>query len=158
MKMNVSAEDRNRLSKAGVMVFYGELDKPEYTLRELARICDYAEAWVRTKVKKGDIPATKNKRGHWRVSKAEVHKARVEQVEKLLNRLDSSGKPKKYEYRRPTEWAYHLTVKAIKNDTGLQPAQKKLFIGAMNRYKDQWEQAYKERVAKREANKTDNDK
>lgn len=151
--LELTQEQKKTLESAGVQLNYSKLVKAEYTLREVARICDYAEAWVRTQVKTGKIKATKNTRGHWRVKRAEVARVRQEQATKLLNRIELklSGK-KEYDYKRPTEWAYHLTMKAIRSDQKLQPAQKKQAIGMMNRYKDAWEKAYAARVAKREAN------
>lgn len=150
--MKVTAEQRKALEATGVQLNYGVLNKTEYTLREVARICDFAEAWVRTKVKAGKIMATKNERGHWRVKKAEVIRVRQEQLEKQLNRLEAKKTGKKYLYRRPSEWAHHLMMKAIRSDTTLTPAAKKKAINMVNRYKDRWDQEYKERLAKKEAN------
>lgn len=150
---------RSKLEKSGVHIFYGELAKEVYSLREVARICDMAEAWVRVQLKKGNIAGSKVKIGRkaiWQVTRPVLAALRQEQVNKHLNRIEQSGKGKKYTYRRPTEWAYHLTVKAIKADAKLTKADKTKFLNAMNRYQTAWERAYKERKAKKEAKAANN--
>ena len=154
--LKVSAADKKRLEASGVRPFYGELKHDRYTLSETAQICDISGAWLRTCIKNKKVPATKVKKGNkelWMVERTVVAELRANNIEKHLDRLDNVGKPKKYQYRRPSEWAYHLTVKAIKKDAKLSAAQKKSFVAAMNRYKTAWEKAYQERLAKKEANK-----
>lgn len=158
--VELSQKDKERLEAAGIRLDLGELTQTDYSLRDCARICDLASAWVRTQLKQGKIAGTKKKiknREVWRVNSTEVDRIRKEQLEKLLNRLDSAGQPKKYQYRRPTEWAYHLMVKAIRSDKQLNKSQKELMLKALNRYKINWEQAYQERLAKKEANKANSD-
>lgn len=158
--VEISQKDKERLEKAGNRLDLGELTQTDYSLRECARITDLASAWVRTQLKQGKIVGIKKKVGNrliWRVKAEEVDRIRREQVEKLLERLDNVGKPKKYKYRRPTEWAHHLTVKAIRKDKNLNKNQKETFLKAMNRYKVAWEQEYQERLAKKEANKAESD-
>lgn len=153
--LNVSAEDKKRLQKAGVRPFYGELIHSEYTLSEAAQIADISGAWLRTCIKTEKVPATKKKVGNkelWKLTQATVAKLRKENVEKHLERLDRGDTGKKYVYRRPTEWAYHLTVKAIKSDPKLTKAMKTKFLDALSRYKIDWEKAYEERLAKKAAN------
>lgn len=149
-----SKEDQERLKAAGNHIDFGELTQNYYTLRDVSRICDLAPAWVRTQLKTGKIAGYKQKKGNrniWAVKPAEVQRVRLEQIEKQLERLDRPAGTKKYLYRRPTEWAEHLTVKAIKADKKLDANQKKAFLTAMNRYKAQWEREYQERLAKKAA-------
>lgn len=156
--LKLTAEERQKLEAAGVRVFYGEIPERTHTLRELARICDMAEAWVRTQLKTKKIVGRKVKSGNreiWGVDAAEVARIRQEQVDKHLGRLDRKETGKKYSYRRPTEWAYHLMTKAINDDKELTPSQKKMMRQALKRYQSGWEAAYKERVAKREAKKAE---
>lgn len=153
-KIEVSEEDRERLKLAGNHVSYEELTQKDYSLRDVARITDLAGAWVRTQLKQGKISGFKKKLGNrliWAVKAEEVARVREEQIEKLLSRLDSVGQPKKYLYRRPTEWAYHLMVKAIKADSKLTAAQKKPMLAAMERYKARWEREYQVRLARKAA-------
>ncbi len=160
-KMKVSQKDQERLQKAGNHIDFGEIPNRDLTLRDVARICDLAPAWVRTQLKTGKIAGFKKKQGNraiWAVKPEECARIRAEQVEKLLNRLDNVGKDKKWSYKRPTQWAYDLTVKAIKADKKLDSNQKKEMLAAMKRYEGQWERAYQERLAKREANKAEKDK
>lgn len=152
--MKVTEEDVNRLKTAGVQIEYGALSKDEYTLRETARICDLAEAWVRTQLVTGKIAGYKKKVGNrsiWTVKVGEVNRVRKAQHEKLLERAKRPKDGKKYVYRRPTEWAYHLMVKAIKADVKLTAPQRKVMLTAMERYKGQWERAYQVRLAKKAA-------
>lgn len=160
LKLNLTEEEVNKLKASGSHIETHELIKSDYSLRDVSRIADLAPAWVRTQLKTGKIAGFKKKVGQrevWAVKAAEVHRIRVEQAEKLLERLERPEGVKKYVYRRPTEWAYHLTVKAIKKDTKLDANQKKVFLAAMKRYETMWERKYQERLAKKEANKANND-
>lgn len=158
--IELTAEEQKMLKDKGIRIDLGDLTQTEYSLRDTARICDLASAWVRTQLKQGKIAGTKKKiknRAVWQVKAEEVDRIRREQAEKLLERAQNAGKGKKYTYRRPTEWAYHLTVKAIRSDKKLNKNQKETMLNAMNRYKSEWERAYQERLAKKEANKAEND-
>ncbi len=153
--LKLTAEEKKKLEAAGVRVFYGEIPNRKHTLRELARTTDMAEAWVRVQLKKGEIKGAKEKDGNrkiWKVTAAEVARIRQEQVDKHLGRLERKASGQKYaSYKRPTQWAYDLTTKAIEADSKLDEASKDRFLAAMERYKVAWQKAYDERVAKREA-------
>jgi hypothetical protein len=152
---------KDALKRAGSQLDLSELVKDQYSLRDLARICDLAEAWVRTQLANGKIAGTKvmhGKKEVWTVAKTEVERIRQEQVRKIMDRAERKETGKKYQYRRPTEWAKHLMVKAIRSDAKLSVEQKKLFLDAINRYEVAWNKAYKERLAKKEANKANTTK
>jgi hypothetical protein len=156
LKLNLSAEDRKRLEDSGVHLFYGEIANRNHSLREVARICDFAEAWLRTMMKDGKVKAFKVKDGNrtvWAMKAADVAVLRQEQADKHLNRLNGVRDGKKYTYRRPTEWAAYLMTKAVNDDKILKPTEKKIIREALKRYKVDWDKAYAERVAKKEANK-----
>ena len=152
-KVELSAEQKSKLAATGSHIDLSELGQNQYSLRDVARICDMADAWVRLLLKNGKIQATKGEKGRWQVSRAEVARVRQEQIDKRLNRLDRPEGSKKYIYRSPSQWTVHLMTKAINNDQTLSADQKKLMRTAMNRYKADWEQAAKVRAAKKEANK-----
>lgn len=154
-KIELTAEQKKKLEDSGVHLQYGEIHDRNYSLREVARICDYAEAWLRTCFKKGEMPAFKVKSGNrsvWAMKGADVAKLRQEQADKHLNRLANGGKGKGYTYRRPTEWASYLVEKSIRDDKNLTADQKKLMRTAMKRYKVAWDKAYEERLAKKAEN------
>src|SRR4030042_1346569 len=130
------------LKKVASHIDLCELTQDQYTLRDVARIADLAEAWVRTQLRKGKIAATKDKAGKWQVSKVELARIRSLQVQKLVGRAERKPGEKKYTNYRPTEWADRLTRKAVLNDTKLSAKQREEFINALNRYKVEWEREY----------------
>jgi len=154
-KVELTAEQKSKLAATGSHIDLAELGQSQYSLRDVARICDMADAWVRLLLKNGKITATKNDRGRWQVSRAEVARVRQEQIDKRLNKIERPEGSKKYIYRSPSQWAYHLMVKAIKGDKNLTPEQQKLMLNALNRYKADWEQAAAVRAAKKAANKAE---
>lgn len=151
--LNLSEADRKKLRDAGVLTFLGNLTKSQYSLREMARIADMAEAWGRNQLSAGKIKGKKDAKKRWTISRAEVHRVRIHMVQKHLGRIERKKSGKKYQYKAPRTFAFDMTTKAIAEDTTLTLEQKEIFKKAMLRYKAAWDQANKERKAKIAANK-----
>jgi hypothetical protein len=155
IELKMSVEDRNRLLAKGIWLMELILDEEYYSLKRTGQICDISNAWMRTCLQEGTIAAEKNERGHWRVSRTEVARVWQEELEKHLDRLDRKEEGKKYVYRRPTEWAYHLVTKYVKKKGKVTASQKKCVLAVMEQAKVEWDREYEERKAKKEANKAE---
>lgn len=150
-QLNMSEEQRTRLKAVGVWLMELVLDEPAYSLTRTAQICDISPAWLRTCLKKGTIVGFKDKRNRWQVKQAVVASLWQKELEKHISRLDAKKEGKKYQYRRPTEWAYHLIAKYVKEPGKVTPSQRKTVLTVIEKAKIDWDVAYQERLVKKAA-------
>lgn len=155
ISLKMTEAQRNRLKKVAIWMMEIDLDRSDYSLTEMAKICDISHAWLRRRLKSGDVDAFKNERGHWRVKKEVVARIWQEELEKHISRLDAKKDGKKYTYRRPTEWAYHLIVKYVNETGNVTASQKKTVLAVMEKAKAQWDKDYEELQARKAANEAE---
>jgi hypothetical protein len=102
--------------------------------------------------KEGRIACTKNKRGHWVAAQKVVAAQWRAEVDKHTRQISAKVEGKKYQYRRPTEWAYHLVVKYISDPNNkVTKAEAKVVAAVMDRAQIAWEEAYQTKLAKKAA-------
>lgn len=157
-KLELTEEQTKKLRGKGIWMMSVVLDQTDYSLTHMARMCDISQAWLRVQLKEKRIPATKNKRGHWRVSQATVARIWKKELAKHLDRLTRKEIGKKYAYRRPTEWAVHLVERFLKDTTDVTPSRKKIVRAVMKQAEVVWDANYQARLAKKAANEAEKEK
>jgi hypothetical protein len=143
-----TAEQRKLLESNGVHITWGELTKNQYGLREIARIADFSEQWLRSELKAAKIPSTRDEKGRYQVSKATLELLRAEHAKKQLARIERLQTGKKYAYKRPSQFAFDMVSKKVTEDTTLTPEQKKLIKSRLDAYKVDWDKAFEVKKVK----------
>jgi hypothetical protein len=153
IQLKMDRDTRALMKSVGVMLMECVLDQSHYSLTMVSRICDINPQWLRQLLKKGKVAATKNSKGHWVIARTEVARVWGAELSKHVTRATTDKSEKGWTYRRPTEWAYHLTTKYITTDPSITDQERQVVQSVMDRAKIVWEEAYQERLAKKEANK-----
>lgn len=152
VKLELTEAQRATLKKTGTWMLECELDKSDYSLIDVSKICDISPAWLRNLLKDGKIDAFKNDRGHWRVKRAVVAQTWYDHVAKRIEQAEGKKDGKKYVYRRPSEWATHLVEKFLRESKEISPAHKKIVRTVMKQAKAKWDADYQARLKKKAEN------
>jgi AraC-like DNA-binding protein len=146
--VKISAAQQKLLADNGVNIWWTPLTKTQYGLREIARIADYSEQWLRAQLKAGTIASVRDDKGRYQVTKATLEQLRLEHAQKQLSRIERVKDGKKYQYKRPSQFAYDMVSKKLAEDTTLSAEQKALIKSRLDTYKVDWNKKYVEKKAK----------
>lgn len=149
IELELTEVQREALKVTGTWVLEVVLDKSDYSLTDVSKICDISPAWLRILLKEGRIEAFKDGKGHWRMKREVLARTWKEQVEKYANRAVTIKDGKKYTYRRPSEWATHLVERFLQKTTVVSASRKKIVREVMKQAKAQWDVDYAERLRKK---------
>lgn len=153
-----SSEDKKLLEANGVHINWSKLTKETYSLRDLARICDLSEPWVRTLLNTGKIPSTRDERNRYVVKSATVAQVRQQNAEKQLRRIKGVKSGSKSGYKPPRDFAFDMVSQAVTEDKTLTAKEKEVFLKRLKVYHKAWIERDKARKAKIEANRVEKEK
>lgn len=121
---------------------------PHVGLREMCRILDRSNVWIRRMVKDGRFKSAVKVDGRWRIDREEV----LVHLDVLKEKEERYEKKKrgefKYPYSRPSQTSIRMIRSKVSSDDVLDDSTKEAFLEALVRYEVEYEEAYLEKKSK----------